>query len=145
MLRAYFDGSVTINPGGIAGYGFVVIDDEFGQMCSESGIVGEGKGMTSNVAEWAALGHLLEWLVIKGLQNEPINIYGDSNMVVKQANKEYKTPKKTTLYYQYYLVAFAWLKKFTNVTISWIPREQNTLADEASTRTVCWMSRPDIS
>lgn len=61
MIIIYFDGLCEPrNPGGIATYGYVVYKDEkvIKKGCRA---IGEGQGMTNNVAEYSGLKRALEW------------------------------------------------------------------------------------
>lgn len=144
MLEAYIDGGCEPNPGGTASYGVLVHEkylERYGEglldvepieepIWEDCGIVGSGSKMSNNVAEYAALVKLLEWLdnQIPG----DIVILSDSKLLVNQMNLEWKA-RADKLYYPYYKRALQlrialgalWEGK---VTFKWIPREQN-LAD----------------
>lgn len=129
MYQAYFDGAITINPGGICTYGSLVKKD--GQVVwIGKGKVGEGKLMSCNVAEYAGFLSLLEYFKANNLENENISIFGDSKMVIDQMNSS--KPKFRGLYAPIARMAQAAIQGFTHLELKWIPRELNIEADELS-------------
>ncbi|OYV08375.1 MAG: ribonuclease HI [Methanosaeta sp. ASP1-1] len=83
MITIYFDGlCYPRNPGGVAAYGYAVYRDGK-PIWRGFGAVGEGRGMTNNVAEYEALMAAARWLVDEGIE-EKIIIKGDSELVIKQ-------------------------------------------------------------
>ena len=89
MITIYFDGlCYPKNPGGVAAYGYLVYRD--GEPIWRGfGGVGEGRGMTNNVAEYEALMAAAQWLVDEGIEDK-ILIKGDSELVIKQMKGQYK-------------------------------------------------------
>jgi ribonuclease HI len=91
---AYFDGACEpVNPGGMAAYGAVIIQD--GQHiweCSKLFYPEQGKEdqTTNNVAEYCGLIAVLEHLIDLGAQHEPIMVYGDSKLVIQQMFGQWK-------------------------------------------------------
>ncbi len=83
MITVYFDGlCYPKNPGGVAAYGYLVRRD--GELIHKGfGAVGEGKGMTNNVAEYEGLRAAAQWLQDEGIE-EKLVIKGDSQLVIKQ-------------------------------------------------------------
>lgn len=130
----YFDGSCEpINPGGRMGYGFVVYYE--GELVYKEG--GTYRDMsipesstTNNLAEYGAFISLLRWLMHRGLQNAPIEVYGDSSMVINQMFYGWKI--KNGAYKKLALEAREELKNFTDISGDWIPRESNEEADNLS-------------
>ena len=119
VIRVYVDGSCWPNPGGRCAYGWVASKD--GHFYQEgSGYIGEGPMMSNNVAEYEALYHALEWLKNNGYKNEIIECRGDSMLVVKQMNGEWKVKKG--LYLESYKKAYCMFREFPKIKISWIPR-----------------------
>ena len=52
-LKLYFDGSCTPkNPGGIAGYGWRLVDMDGTEVKNAQAEVCRGPGATNNIAEW---------------------------------------------------------------------------------------------
>jgi ribonuclease HI len=135
-IVAYFDGACEpVNPGGTAAYGAVVLKDGE-RVWEESKIFfpkpGHEKETSNNVAEYSGFKALLEFLLSKGWQNEEIEIFGDSMLVVKQM--DYKWRIKKGYYVAIAIECLNLLARFSRIKVMWIPREQNTIADKLSKR-----------
>ena len=129
MIEAWFDGScLPVNPGGTARVGAVIYQDHR-RIAQISKIIGHGEGMSNNVGECAAVTFVLEYLISKNLQNEPIRIYGDSLLVINSIN--HLKPLRG-LCHDSSVKAVSLSSKFTNAEFIWIPREQNVEADRLS-------------
>lgn len=130
MIKAYIDGACEpINPCGNMGFG-VYIEEDGKEIYSWSGFVPANNENSNNVAEYIALENCLDYLLENGLQDELININTDSMLVCQQMNKRWKI--KSGRYYPYAISCFEKVRHFNNLLIKWIPREQNTIADELS-------------
>jgi len=129
-VTVYFDGLCEPhNPGGIATYGFVVYVN--GEKVHEGhGVVGEGKGMSNNVAEFSGLAAALEWLLVRGYQKDKIVVRGDSQLAINLINGVWSA--RGGLYYPYYLKATELASKFSNISFEWVPRARNEEADDLS-------------
>jgi ribonuclease HI len=142
MLNVYIDGSCAPeNPSGYATWGMIVKrDNEY--LAKLKDIVGHGLGMSNNVAEFSALIAFLEWYLKTGkfsslgiLDYEPALIHSDSNLLVNQMNGNWKV--KNGLYVNHYIKARNLINNHglqQKITFKWIPREENTEADELSKR-----------
>jgi ribonuclease HI len=99
---------------------------------------------SNNVAEYAGLIAVLKYLS-EGSISQCV-IYGDSNLVIKQMNKEWKAGKltrkeksgKIPIRARYYLPWFEMAMNIrkqitTELTFRWTPREKNVEADALST------------
>ena len=86
--------------------------------------------MSCNVAEYNGLILGLEYLLSENLRDEPITVFGDSKLVIKQMFGHWRI--KNGLYKPDALLAHSLVKKFTNTYGYWIPREQNGEADKLS-------------
>jgi ribonuclease HI len=128
MITVYFDGlCYPKNPGGVAAYGYLVSRD--GEIVHRGfGAVGEGRGMTNNVAEYEALLASAQWLIDEGI-DEKILIKGDSELVIKQMNGQYKVSSATS---KKYVPEIKKLLEGRDVSFSWVPREENEEADRLS-------------
>ena len=133
MLRVLFDGLCEPqNPGGVACYGFVVYQQTFSgeqRVVEDYGVAAEpNPDSTHNVAEYTGLIRGLEWIQ-NNMSDRSLEIQGDSQLVIRQLTGEYKVraPRVIPLYERAcsLLGGFEW-------TAKWIPREQNTVADELS-------------
>ncbi len=139
MLELYFDGACEpVNPGGTASYGYWIARD--GKKIAEgSGIVGEGEGMTNNVAEYTGVIEGLKRLSELGLR-EPLRIRGDSNLVASMIAKKWGWNRKKTkwvphddaLHLKDLLDEALALLEGREYVIEWIPRERNAEADRLS-------------
>jgi ribonuclease HI len=82
---------------------------------------------TNNTAEYLALIHALEYMLQNGLNANHIEILSDSRMVVTQVNMISTT--KAPHLIQLRDCAHQLLDEFDNITLTFIPREQNAYVD----------------
>jgi len=122
-----------VNPGGTASFGVVILKDD--------SILYQGTGLfrpqpgrenetSNNVAEYSGFLDILKFLIGMDLTGEEILIQGDSMLVIKQMRGEWRM--RHGFYIPIAKECKELLKKFTNIRLSWIPREQNTFADKLS-------------
>ena len=125
MITIYFDGLCEPrNPGGIATYGYVVYKD--GKAIKKGcQVIGEGKGMTNNVAEYSGLKRAVDWLVEQDIDDK-ITIKGDSMLVINQMAGEWAVKSETSRRFVPEIKKLLGNKK---VSFVWVPREQNGEAD----------------
>lgn len=126
MITIYFDGLCQpVNPGGVATYGYVVYQDN--EVIKKGyGVVGEGKEMTNNVAEYTALKKAMEWVTSQGIRDK-ITIKGDSQLVINQLKGKWKVKSQTS---KNFVPQIRELLKDKEVELVWIPREKNSEADK---------------
>ena len=140
MYIVYFDGLCEpCNPGGVATSGYVIYQDGLRVKC-DAQIIGEGEGMTNNVAEYSGLMHAARWVsahVTIGAgepeieteatnKREKIIIRGDSQLVINQMSGAWKVKSMTSQRF----VPLIWeLLDGYDVTFEWIPRDENAEAD----------------
>jgi ribonuclease HI len=131
-MTGYFDGASRGNPGK-AGAGACIVDDS-GRVIWECA---EYLGVkTNNEAEYTALLRLLAEARARGLGG--LEIKGDSKLVVCQVSRQWKI----NLPHLRALAESAWrLMDGLGVSLSWIPREGNKLADALSNRAIDEKSR----
>ena len=128
MITIYFDGlCYPKNPGGVAAYGYLVYRDSE-PIWRGFGGVGEGRGMTNNVAEYEALMAAAQWLVDEGIEDKVL-IKGDSELVIKQMKGQYKVSSATS---KKYVPDIKRLLLGKDVSFFWVPREENEEADKLS-------------
>ena len=131
---AYFDGATEpVNPGGACGIGSLILDSLKNRLLEYSHFIPMNKSNSNNVAEYLAFIKILEWFEENEITNKTILIYGDSMLVVKQMNNQWRIKKG--LYKKYALKAkniLSSLKSKNNIIIKWISRDYNYLADELS-------------
>lgn len=126
VLRLYFDGGITVNPGGTAKYGFVI--RRGGTIISQgSGIAMKGEGATVNIAEWTGL--LMGLFEVYGwcLDDEPLWIMGDSKLVINQASGRWKI--KVPHFAELFKMCKEAASKLNIAKWRWIPRLENNYAD----------------
>lgn len=118
----YFDGACRGNPG-MAGIGFL-LKDSSGQVIERfSSLL--GYVFTNNAAEYKALIAGLQHALDHGIT--AIKVYGDSELVCKQVNGEYKINKEWLR--RYYNNVRQLLVKFESWEVSHVHREENRAAD----------------
>ena len=117
----FSDGGARGNPGP-AGIGAVLYDENKKIIAEISQYLGE---TTNNQAEYKALIAALK--EAKRLKAEELACYLDSELVVKQLNREYKIKNKdlAPLFLEVYNLSLS----FQKITFKHIPREQNSVAD----------------
>lgn len=122
----------------------VFIDGEYSDVYSKSIWGAEG---TSNIAEWTGcieafgVAYLLHQIISGEVHtSEPtrvsqpiITIYSDSQLITRQFNGEYQIKEQRFL--PYYNESKRVVNLFDkDIKITWVPREQNWVADELSKR-----------
>jgi len=129
VLKVYFDGACEpTNPGGVATYGWLIVDHEGKIVASGHGEVCRGAKATNNVAEWCALGFALRWVDESKIKSR-LEIFGDSQLVVKQLSGAWRVNKP---HLQAFKDRCLELLACRNWVANWIPREQNEAADKLS-------------
>ena len=120
MITVHFDGlCYPKNPGGVAAYGYVINRD--GLLIHEGfGAVGEGRGMTNNVAEYEGLKAALQWIVDNGIDGE-IVVKGDSQLAIKQMKGDWQIKSATS---QRYVPEIRKLLVGRKAVFSWVPPEK---------------------
>lgn len=120
-IITYTDGGARNNPGP-AGIGVVLYDENKKIIETHKEYIGEA---TNNQAEYRALVKALE--LAEKYSPRAIECFLDSELVVKQLNKEYKVkdPSLQVLYNQILDLAI-----FKNISFKHVRREQNKLADK---------------
>src|SRR3990167_8815311 len=87
LVVIYIDGSVTGNPGGVVGYGWICPDlNENGFGAAFQG----GESSTNNVAEWMGVIAALIFVLGNEDWSEPLLIKSDSELLVHQMNGEWR-------------------------------------------------------
>lgn len=122
QLRIWTDGGSRGNPGP-AGAG-VVIRDTGGKTLFKGGffIVGEA---TNNVAEYEGILHGL--VAAKDLGGTQLDIFCDSDLLVKQINGQYRV--KNAHLKLYHRQVMDLINQFEQVTVKHVYRDDNTAAD----------------
>jgi DNA polymerase III epsilon subunit-like protein len=126
--RGFFDGASSGNPGKM-GIGFAIIDEVGNAVYEGSQFIGKG---TNNEAEYMALLSLLNVAKVGGIKN--IKVFGDSQLVVKHIKREWKLNAENLK--PLYKNVVNLIPSFNNFAIEWIRREENTLADALSKKSL---------
>ena len=85
---------------------------------------------TNNVAEYMGLIELFKYL-IDSPEIENIKIFGDSKLVIEQVKGNWRCKAENIKpYYIYATKLFVYLSSFKIITLNWVPRAQNTIADK---------------
>jgi len=130
MITVFIDGLCEPkNPNGVACWGFCIYKEDT-KICESKGVIGQGLGMSNNLAEYTALYEALQKLTELGLQNEEIIIKSDSRLLVNQMTNLWEV--HDGLYYPAYIKAKNLIESFCIVSFVWIPREENSEADKLS-------------
>lgn len=134
MITGYFDGACEpVNPNGHMGIGSLIIDgDEVIHKHSSCIKFGESgfTATSNNVAEYLAIINILEKLIELNYNTRSIQLWGDSQLVVQQMKGNWRIKKGA--YVEYAKKAKELISKFTQISVDWIPRENNQLADDLS-------------
>jgi ribonuclease HI len=141
---ACFDGACEpVNPGGTASFGVIVKDDDGTVLLREHGLVGKGKAMSNNVAEYAGVLHILKYLSSRPPGR--VMIYGDSNLVINQLSGKWRVRKglylSIAMETKELLAHLRWLG--SQINFCWIPREQNEECEALSKKIGHSANNPD--
>lgn len=120
-IRLFIDGAADLN-NGISGIGGVILQNEK-EITRFSEHLGKA---TNNEAEYQALINGLK--VILKLKQLNVDIYSDSELVVKQINGQYKVKNERMIILNRKVRKI--LEQLDSWTISHIPREKNSIADK---------------
>lgn len=136
QIIGYFDGACEpVNPGGIASYGVVVYkNSRIIWISSETVFVKKASETSNQLAEYAGAIRLLKFLIDNGLTDIPVEIRGDSKLVINQLFGAWSI--NSGYYVSWAFQAKELLNKFSTITGKWIPREQNTFADKLSVEAI---------
>lgn len=133
MYKGFFDGSSKGNPGP-SQCGWAIL--------KENGDILDHKhrksdvDRTNNYAEYMGLIELFKYIDSKpGIQE--IEIFGDSKLVIEQVAGRWKCKSPTLK--PLWTEAIRWYKSLNEtrkVTLTWVPREKNTIADSLAQKGV---------
>lgn len=116
----FIDGASDSNENGGIG---VVLRPIEGEEILISRAIGKA---TNNEAEYSSLITAIEESLKNNFNNIEIN--SDSELLVKQVNGQYKV--RAANLKPFYDLVMKSIKKLDSFTISWVPREENSLADD---------------
>ena len=152
IYRLYFDGSCKYKNDGSCdmGMGTVVLDSRNNILYKQGWNAGayDHKGdngiLSNNVAEYQALFRGLDVLSLKRSDGmSELKIYGDSKLVIEQVQGNWKVKAVHLKKYRDSCVAQIKLyeKEGCKVSLEWIPREENKLADRLAQNAADGMER----
>lgn len=132
-ITCFFDGATEpINPGGAMGIGaHITINDN--AVFLHSSFVPPSRNNSNNVAEYLAFEKILDYLIAEKLTNVPVRIYGDSMLVIRQMQGQWRM--KGGLYMGVALRCIEKINKHfnrANLHLQWIGRNDNSFADQLS-------------
>ena len=140
-ITLYCDGLVEpTNPGGTACWGFVAYAADGQELHTAHGTLGQGPGMTNNLAEYTAVIEALLWAEYAG--HRGFSVYTDSQLVVKQVQREF------ACHVRHLQVLRDRVRKGLSIcqaTIAWVPREQNQRADALTRKAYAAATHQDVS
>lgn len=122
-----FDGSCDPNPGGIMGFGWIINWNNGKKPTEGSKEKKPSPSNTNNVAEYTALKEgISNYLKLGG--KGPLQVYGDSKLVINQMSGAWKVKNQNLAKIKDETSAI--IKKHDlKVKFTWVPREQNSIAD----------------
>lgn len=129
MIKVWFDGWCNKHQYGKGGIG-VVIEKNDATPHTISQYIGEGKYIGINVARYMALYSALIYLEHQNLTNDEIVIHSDSRRVIGEMTGRRRIRKGLSA-----AVAVETKKvlgRLSNVSLHWISRQENTMADALS-------------
>ena len=134
--QCYFDGSITKNPGGDMGIGGLIFEVNESEKINVHQFTENlpakdfPNGTSCNVAEILALQKLLSYFALQEAYHESIEVLGDSQIVINRATRMKKGGKG--IFIPFVDETIDLISQFSNIKFKWIPREQNTEADNIS-------------
>lgn len=115
------------NPDGIAVYGYVIHAVRTQEWVNDGrGLIGVGRGMTTNRAEYGAIIQGLKAMVAMGLTQKVVEVCSDSQVCANQLKGDYKVKDPELL--PYWKAAHDLAQSFPFVIFTWIPGKQNPSA-----------------
>ena len=134
---AWFDGACEpVNPGGTATFGVAVRDGNGTVLLKEHGLVGNGSGMSNNVAEYAGVLQVMKYLAPRPPGR--VTIHGDSKLVINQLTGRWRNPQRTLPLNRPGSQRGACSPESARMADrprGWIPRAQNEECDTLSKKT----------
>jgi ribonuclease HI len=125
-IHIWCDGLCEPNPGGWMAWAFVARAPATGAViASDEGAVAPRADATNNVAEYGALIRALGWARDHTPLGTPVVIHSDSQLVVNQLNGLWDCRQPVLLRERARTLAAG-----RGVTYQWVPREENTAADD---------------
>ena len=128
-IDAYIDGASRGNPGPSA-VGIFIRESSGKDILRKGEFIGQ---TTNNVAEYTALIRALKHLnKLPKAKTADINVYSDSELLVKQLNGDYRIKSKNLI--PLAIEARKLLKAYSYLKLNLINREQNKVADKMANK-----------
>lgn len=133
IIQIHFDGASKNNPGE-AGAGWHISAPSL--QYDVKGYEYLGPKKTNNQAEYTGLRNALRQVVqdFKDLSTYTVQVEGDSQLAIKQLNKEFKVKSENLL--GLYNEVVQLVAKIPNITFEWVPRNLNKIADAMANRAI---------
>lgn len=112
------------------GFGVHISGHTVGEIHTISEQTDFDKSNTNNVAEYRALCLGLEWLIENGYHENPVQVFGDSMLVINQMNGTWRA--RGGRYFSEYLRACELRDQFKQISFQWVERARNQIADDLS-------------
>lgn len=140
-LTVFIDGAVEpYNPGGTGACAFAVFPGDVGgrkddprppPIKTAAKLIGAGRDMTNNVAEYRALRGTLSWLLANTGSGEEIAIRMDSKLVVCQMNDTWACNAAHLQAFRQECrdLVLQFQSRGTVLSLTWVPREENYVPD----------------
>ncbi len=123
--KLYFDGACRGNPSNKLGLGFVVYQKNT-EILHEFKKAVDVESGTNNIAEYMALIEGLKYIVEEKI--DYVDIYGDSDLIIKQVLGVYKV--KALHLKVYHDMVKDLIEKLPKVVFQYVPRNENAHADK---------------
>lgn len=111
------------NPEGIGCWAFVAFDEKRRNVGQSYGCIGNGEGITNNVAEYHSVISALKWSLGR---NEVVTILSSSSVVVNHSNRVWECHSASL---QPLLERIDELADLIKAKICWIPQKENKVAE----------------
>lgn len=135
VVTLHFDGACEPrNPGGVATGGWIIQREDRNLVVRGCAEFARGPKATNNFAEWCALGCGLRAMLdrIDDFAGCVLKIYGDSQLVINQLNRDWACNKEHLQKLRQRCDAILQELRLPAWIAEWIPREQNEAADALS-------------
>lgn len=132
LLYIYFDGASRNNPRGPAGCGWVIYEDDYGNIGGEiaRGQKYLGYNISNNQAEYEGVEAALQFMQDNDIGCDELCIRGDSEVVLKQLDGVYRVRSRNITEYYNAVVELLSNIEHNYILYEHVPRYENERADE---------------
>jgi ribonuclease HI len=119
------------NTAGFMGYGWLIFRGKT-LVAKGHGVFARGKDANSSIAEYLALIEGLEALLDMGVNDQPVEVFGDAKGIIDQmlGHSAVNSPRIQPLYRR----AMKLATYFPQLRLKWMPRKHNKEADQLTRR-----------